>query len=71
MAIEAGLLLALGPWTPVAGVLAALIELRLVFLGTVQVRAYILLPAVGAALAGWPSSSIDSLTLWQKALRNS
>src|SRR5580658_10290695 len=33
MAIGAGVLLALGLWTPIAGVLVALIELRFAFLG--------------------------------------
>ena len=68
MAIGAGVLLALGLWTPVVGVLVALIELRLVFLGTAQIRAYILLGVVGAALAalGPGVRSIDALLYGRK-----
>jgi putative oxidoreductase len=63
MAIGAGVLLALGLWTPIAGALVALVELRFVFLGTTQIRANILVAAVGAALAalGPGVRSIDAL----------
>jgi putative oxidoreductase len=63
MAIGAGVLLALGLWTPVAGVLVALIELRYAFLGTAQIRTDILLGVIGLALAalGPGVRSIDAL----------
>lgn len=68
IAIGAGVLLALGLWTPVAGVLVALIELRFVLLGTAQIRTYILLGVVGAALAalGPGVRSIDALLYGRK-----
>ncbi len=44
----AGLLLVVGLWTPIAAVLAALVEVSFVFLGTTtQVRSSILLAALG------------------------
>ena len=66
--IGAGVLLALGLWTPIAGVLVALVELRLVFLGTAQIRTKIVLAAVGAALAalGPGVRSIDALFYGRK-----
>ena len=51
VAIGAGTLLILGLWTPIAGTLVILIEVRFGFLGTTQVRSSILLGALGAALA--------------------
>jgi putative oxidoreductase len=51
VAIGAGTLLILGLWTPIAGTLVILIEVRFGFLGTTQVRSNILLGALGAALA--------------------
>jgi putative oxidoreductase len=63
MAIGAGVLLALGLWTPIAGALVALVELRFVFLGAYQIRADILLGIIGMALAalGPGVRSIDAL----------
>ena len=63
LAIGAGVLLALGLWTPVAGVLVALVELRFAFLGTAQIRSDILLGVMGVALAalGPGVRSIDAL----------
>jgi putative oxidoreductase len=68
LAIGAGVLLALGLWTPVAGVLVALVELRFAFLGTAQIRTDILLGVVGAALAalGPGVRSIDALLYGRK-----
>ena len=68
VAIGAGVLLALGLWTPVAGVLVALVEVRFAFLGTAQIRTGILLGVVGAALAalGPGVRSIDALLYGRK-----
>jgi uncharacterized membrane protein YphA (DoxX/SURF4 family) len=68
IAIGAGALLALGLWTPIAGVLVALVKLRFVFLGTAQIRTDILLAAVGTALAalGPGVRSIDALLYGRK-----
>ena len=67
-AIGAGVLLALGLWTPVVGVLVALVELRFAFLGTAQIRSDILLGVIGVALAalGPGFRSIDALLYGRK-----
>ena len=70
VAIGAGTLLILGLWTPIAGALVILVEVRFVFLGTTQVRSNILLGALGAALAvlGPGIRSIDALRYGRKRL---
>lgn len=49
-AIAAGILLILGLWTPVAGVLLILVEICGMFIGRMHMRSSILLAAFGAAL---------------------
>jgi putative oxidoreductase len=68
LAIAAGTLLILGLWTPIAGTLVILVEVRFVFLGTTQVQSNILLGALGAALAvlGPGIRSIDALRYGRK-----
>ena len=51
IAAVAGLLLALGLWTPVAGAVVAIIEVSTAFMGTEHVRSVALLATVGIALA--------------------
>jgi hypothetical protein len=70
VAFGAGALLLLGLWTPVAGVLVALVEVCFLHLGTAHVRSSILLGAVGAALAGLGpgSTSIDARLFGRKRL---
>jgi putative oxidoreductase len=62
VALGAGTLLFLGLWTPVAGVLIALLEVCSLFVGAGDGRSSILLAAMGAALAalGPGASSIDA-----------
>ena len=62
VAIGAGTLLLLGLWTPVAGLLVALVEVCVIFLGSAHLRSSILLAVVGTALAalGPGSLSIDA-----------
>jgi putative oxidoreductase len=68
MAIGAGTLLILGLWTPIAGALVILVEVRFVFLGTTQARSNILLGALGVALAALRPGvrSIDALRYGRK-----
>jgi putative oxidoreductase len=68
VAIGTGTLLILGLWTPIAGALVILIEVRFGFLGTTQVRSNILLGALGAALGvlGPGIRSIDALRYGRK-----
>jgi putative oxidoreductase len=68
VAIGTGALLILGLWTPIAGALVILVEVRFVFLGITQVRSNILLGALGAALAalGPGIRSIDALRYGRK-----
>jgi putative oxidoreductase len=68
LAIGAGALLILGLWTPIAGTLVVLVEIRFLFLGTTQVQSNILLGALGAALAvlGPGVRSIDALRYGRK-----
>jgi len=68
VAIGVGMLLLVGLWTPISGVLVVLVEVCLVFLGTTQVRSNILLSALGAALAalGPGFRSIDALRYGRK-----
>jgi putative oxidoreductase len=70
VAFGAGTLLLLGLWTPVAGVLVALVEVCFLLLGTTDGRSSILLGAVGAALAalGPGSTSIDARLFGRKRL---
>ena len=67
-AIGAGTLLILGLWTPIAGTLVILVEVCFAFLGSTQVRSYILLGALGASLAvlGPGIRSIDALRYGRK-----
>ena len=68
LAIGAGALLMLGLWTPIAGTLVVLIEIRFLFLGTTQAQSNILLGALAAALAvlGPGVRSIDALRYGRK-----
>lgn len=51
LALGAGLLLLAGLWTPVSGMLAAILELWIAFSGAEPLRVALLLAALGAALA--------------------
>jgi putative oxidoreductase len=69
VAIGTGLLLIVGLWTPIVGVLVALVEVSFVFLGTTnQVRSNILLAALALGLAtmGPGNRSIDALRYGRK-----
>jgi hypothetical protein len=70
VAVGAGTLLLVGLWTPVAGVLVALVEACFLLLGTTHGRSSILLGVVGAALAalGPGSTSIDARLFGRKRL---
>ena len=68
VAIGAGTLLILGLWTPIAGALVVLVEVRFIFLATTQLRSNILLGVLGAALSvlGPGIRSIDALRYGRK-----
>jgi putative oxidoreductase len=68
--VVAGLLLIVGLWTPVAGVLTAVVELWIVLAGTNQMRSAILLGIVGVALAmlGPGKRSIDARLFGRKRI---
>ncbi len=62
IAASAGIFLLAGLWTPIAGGLLAIAELRMMVTGTAHPRATILLVAIGVALAalGPGAWSIDA-----------
>lgn len=70
LAIAAGLLLVVGLWTPVVGVIVSLFGIWAVISGTPYVRGAVLLAAVGAALAmlGPGVNSIDARLFGRKRI---
>ena len=68
IAVGTGMLLILGLWTPIAGVLVVIVEVSYVCLGTTPIRSSILLGALGTALAalGPGVRSIDALRYGRK-----
>lgn len=68
-AIPGGLLL-VGLWTPVAGIIAALLELSLIFTNSSELNAGILLVCISAAIAmlGPGCWSIDSVLFGRRRL---
>lgn len=68
VAFGTGLLLLLGLWTPLAGVLVACLEACVLLLGTADPRSAMLLGAVGAALValGPGALSIDARLFGRK-----
>ena len=65
-----GGLLIIGLWTPVAGILAVLLEASMVFRSSEEPRAGLLLICIGAAIAmlGPGSCSIDSVLFGRRRL---
>jgi uncharacterized membrane protein YphA (DoxX/SURF4 family) len=70
LAIGAGVLLLVGLWTPLSGTLAAMLQLWIAFEGADQLRAVLLLAAVGAALAmlGPGAWSVDAHLFGRKRI---
>jgi putative oxidoreductase len=70
VAIAAGIFLLVGLWTPVVGVIVAILGIWTVISGTPYVRGAILLAAVGAALAmlGPGVTSIDARLFGRKRI---
>ena len=70
LATGGGILLLLGLWTPMAGVLAVIVELWAAFSKTDSVRSCVVLAAVGAALAmlGPGVRSIDARLFGRKRI---
>jgi putative oxidoreductase len=70
VAISAGLFLIVGLWTPVVGVIVAILGIWAVMSGTPYVRGAVLLAAVGAALAmlGPGVTSIDARLFGRKRI---
>lgn len=70
IAAGAGFFLLAGLWTPIAGVLVAVIELGIALLGTPYLASTILLSTIGAALAflGPGAQSIDAFLFGRKRL---
>jgi uncharacterized membrane protein YphA (DoxX/SURF4 family) len=68
--IGAGVLLLVGLWTPLSGTLAAILQLWIAFSGTDQLRAVLLLAAIGAALAmlGPGAWSVDAHVFGRKRI---
>jgi uncharacterized membrane protein YphA (DoxX/SURF4 family) len=66
----AGMLLLAGLWTPVSGALAAILELWIAFSGADNLRAVLLLAALGAALAllGPGAWSVDARLFGRKRI---
>jgi len=73
LAIAAGILLLAGLWTPIAGVLLAIIEIWSAFTHPHDPWSYILLATLGAALAmlGPGAWSVDARPFWMEAHRPS
>ena len=70
LATGGGILLLLGLWTPMAGVLVVIVELRAAFSKTDSLRSCVMLAAVGAALAmlGPGVRSIDARLFGRKRI---
>jgi len=70
LAAGAGILLLAGLWTPVAGTLAATLQLWIAFSGADNLRAVLLLVALGATLAmlGPGAWSVDALLFGRKRI---
>jgi hypothetical protein len=70
LTIGAGVLLLVGLWTPLSGTLAAILQLWVAFEGADQLRAVLLLAAVGAALAmlGPGAWSVDAHLFGRKRI---
>jgi uncharacterized membrane protein YphA (DoxX/SURF4 family) len=70
LAVGAGTLLLAGLWTPVSGTLAAVLELWVAFSGAGDLRAVLLLAALGAALAmlGPGAWSVDARLFGRKRI---
>jgi putative oxidoreductase len=66
--IGGGILLILGLWTPIAGLLVAIVEICLMFPGTAEMQSNILLGTLGAAFValGPGVRSLDSLLYGRK-----
>jgi putative oxidoreductase len=70
LVLGAGLLLLVGLWTPVSGMLAAILELWIAFSGVDHLRGVLLLAALGAALAmlGPGAWSVDARLFGRKRI---
>jgi uncharacterized membrane protein YphA (DoxX/SURF4 family) len=70
IAIAAGLFLLIGLWTPVTGLIVAVVELWSAFSGTEHLRSDILLATLGAALAmlGPGVRSVDARLFGRKRI---
>jgi uncharacterized membrane protein YphA (DoxX/SURF4 family) len=70
LTIGTGVFLLLGLWTPLSGTLAAMLQLWIAFEGADQLRAVLLLAAVGAALAmlGPGAWSVDAHLFGRKRI---
>jgi putative oxidoreductase len=70
IAAIAGIFLVAGLWTPIAGALVTVTELRVAFTGTAHLRSAILLATMGISLAvlGPGARSIDALLFGRKRL---
>jgi uncharacterized membrane protein YphA (DoxX/SURF4 family) len=70
LTIGAGVLLLVGLWTPFSGSLTAILQLGIAFQGAEQLRAVLLLAAVGAALAmlGPGAWSVDARLFGRKRI---
>jgi putative oxidoreductase len=70
VAIAAGILLVVGLWTPIAGLLLLLVDVCLVLLRNTEIRSGILLGVVGVALGflGPGHRSLDALRYGRRRL---
>jgi uncharacterized membrane protein YphA (DoxX/SURF4 family) len=70
LALAAGMLLLAGLWTPISGIVVAILEVWIAFSGSHQLREVLLLAALGAALAmlGPGAWSVDARLFGRKRI---